>query len=408
MLAVLGDYLKHLNSEIETYEQLIASKREEAQKLTQLQGQVVEALGLLKGIVDELNTVDPNAIATVKTATLQIFDNGSQLEEDLSTDNDNPIEHQKNNSLLSSENPVNKSETDEVQLRLQLLTPEEEDSLKATDIENRSEIESDEDEENLSDSESSPKESTYIRLSENVVYQPDQTTVYAGINAYNRAKSWGEWLCFTHTVGERFKVINSSRSQGYSYDLIVFGIQSEDAHRLAQADLAKQPTNSENASWQPVKRHPLPTPPRPQTCQPGDLAVGDIARKADGREYRIIGVNDDGSVVKVVNQDNMEMAFAVGALYLVKKAESGKSDQRDESEPDNNLTTVTEAFSNGKTRTPNLEIGTDVLIHSRRYQGKYEGKQGVVVEEPTNLGVKIDIGEEAPIFFLNGEISVIE
>lgn len=36
MLAVLGDYLKHLNCEIESYEQLIAKKREEAQKLAQL------------------------------------------------------------------------------------------------------------------------------------------------------------------------------------------------------------------------------------------------------------------------------------------------------------------------------------------------------------------------------------
>ncbi|ACK70821.1 hypothetical protein PCC7424_2400 [Gloeothece citriformis PCC 7424] len=392
MLAVLGDYLKQLNSEIESIEQLIATKRQEAQKLTQLQGQVVEALGLLKGIVDELNTVDPNAIATVKTATLQIFDNGSQSEEDLSTDNGSPVELKPEKSLIKSEKPVESTDdnlenlldsTDDsqVQLNLELLTSQAYDS---------GEIQSDR-------AEDKPN---YIRLSENVVYNQDEATAYAGINAYNRAKAWGEWLCFTHTVGEQFKVINQSRSEGYSYDLIVFGIQSEDAHRLAQADLSKQPSNSENASWQPTKRHPLPTPPKPQVCQPGDLAVGDIARKADGREYQVIGVSDDGSVVKVVNEDNMEMAFAVGALYLVKKA------LKNQSESDPNLTTVTEAFSNGKTHHCELEIGTEVLIHSSRYQGKYEGRRGVVAAEPTNLGVKIDIDEEVPIFFLNGEISV--
>jgi hypothetical protein len=46
---------------------------------------------------------------------------------------------------------------------------------------------------------------------------------------------------------------------------------------------------------------------------------------------------------------------SVGALYLVKKAES---------EPESNLATVTEAFSNGKngkTNQPGLEIGSQVL-----------------------------------------------
>ena len=74
----IGDYLKNLHSEIESYEQLITQKREEANKLTQLQGRVVEALGLLKGIVEELSTVEPEAIASIKTAALQIFDNGSE------------------------------------------------------------------------------------------------------------------------------------------------------------------------------------------------------------------------------------------------------------------------------------------------------------------------------------------
>jgi len=61
MLAILGEYLQNLNSEIESYEKLIAEKREEAQKLTQLQGKAVEALGLLKTVVDELSPVDLEA-----------------------------------------------------------------------------------------------------------------------------------------------------------------------------------------------------------------------------------------------------------------------------------------------------------------------------------------------------------
>jgi predicted TIM-barrel fold metal-dependent hydrolase len=106
MLAVLGDYLKSLGSEIESYEQLIAQKREEAQKLTQLQGEVVEALGLLKGIVDELRIVDPAAIATIQTAALQIFDNGRKSQSGLSTLNNNSSEPNAQIFALDADNPL--------------------------------------------------------------------------------------------------------------------------------------------------------------------------------------------------------------------------------------------------------------------------------------------------------------
>jgi hypothetical protein len=77
MLAVLGDYLKTLNAEIENYEALIAQKRLEAEKLSQLQGQVVEALSLLREVVTELRVVDPSALEVVQRAAFEIFDFGN-------------------------------------------------------------------------------------------------------------------------------------------------------------------------------------------------------------------------------------------------------------------------------------------------------------------------------------------
>jgi hypothetical protein len=77
MLAVLGDYLKKLNTEIEEYEALIAQKRLEAEKLSQLQGQVVEALSLLREVVTELRVVDPSALEVVQRAAFQIFESGN-------------------------------------------------------------------------------------------------------------------------------------------------------------------------------------------------------------------------------------------------------------------------------------------------------------------------------------------
>ncbi|MDV3002963.1 MAG: hypothetical protein N5P05_004618 (plasmid) [Chroococcopsis gigantea SAG 12.99] len=77
MLAVLGDYLKKLNTEIEDYEALIVQKRLEAEKLSQLQGQIVEALSLLREVVTELRVVDPSALEVVQRAAFQIFESGN-------------------------------------------------------------------------------------------------------------------------------------------------------------------------------------------------------------------------------------------------------------------------------------------------------------------------------------------
>ncbi|GFE72074.1 hypothetical protein CFPU101_46840 [Chroococcus sp. FPU101] len=249
------------------------------------------------------------------------------------------------------------------------------------------------------ENETNHEESHCIRLSENVVYDPQKAIVYAGINAYNRAKVWGDLLCFNHAVGKRFEINNHSHSKGYSYDLTVFGLESEDLQRLADSDLTKHPDTAENASWQPPKRQPQVLSPRPRVCQPGDLAVGDLARKDDGREYRIIGVSDDGSVVKVLNEDEMEMAFSVGTLYLVKKHEFPSKDD----------TTLTpEILKNEQTDPPSLNIGSPVIIHSSRYQGLYEGKEGVIATEPSLFGVKVDLGVDKPIFFLKDEVFLSE
>lgn len=45
-----------------------------ARQIIQLQGQAVESLELLKDVVDELREIDPQAIATIKSITLRIFD----------------------------------------------------------------------------------------------------------------------------------------------------------------------------------------------------------------------------------------------------------------------------------------------------------------------------------------------
>jgi hypothetical protein len=75
MLNLLNDYVATLNTEIASYETLIAKKRVELEQLTQIQAQVVEALGVLKEVVTNLKDRDPNAIAVIKEAAHRIFEN---------------------------------------------------------------------------------------------------------------------------------------------------------------------------------------------------------------------------------------------------------------------------------------------------------------------------------------------
>lgn len=42
--------------------------------LSQLQGQVEESLGLLNDAIEELRTIDPESVCTLKSLTLKIFD----------------------------------------------------------------------------------------------------------------------------------------------------------------------------------------------------------------------------------------------------------------------------------------------------------------------------------------------
>ena len=45
-----------------------------SQQVVQLQGQIEEGLGLLNDVIDELRTIDPEAVSAIKALTLQIFE----------------------------------------------------------------------------------------------------------------------------------------------------------------------------------------------------------------------------------------------------------------------------------------------------------------------------------------------
>jgi hypothetical protein len=50
-------------------------------------------------------------------------------------------------------------------------------------------------------------------------------------------------------------------------------------------------------------------------------------------------------------------------------------------------------------------VGRQVLIQSSRYRGKYNGQQGAIASEPSAYGVKVDVGDGEPVFFLKDEVT---
>jgi hypothetical protein len=364
MLNLLNDYVATLNTEIASYEALIAKKRSELEQLTQLQGQVVEALGTLKEVVGQLKDRDPKAIAAIKEAAYRLFEDGPPA---LAKGAATPFA-----ALCSRDGSLDAAASNATETTETALPSDTEDTLVENSL-------------NL------------VRLSETVLYDSEAQVAHAAINSQDRARSWGNWLCYTHTVGTRFQVENESRSEGYRYDLKIEGISQENAKLLAQCDTSKHPATAVNEFWQPDNRHPLPSPPRPKTCDPGDLAVGDLAQKEDGREYRVIGVSNDGSVVKVVNGDGMEMAFSVGALYLAQKADSpGEHSQASISD--------TESTAEPEAEGDEPEYDAEaVRIVTDRFNGAFNGIVGKVTKR-SNFGAHVRLPSNEEKFFLEREL----
>ena len=74
--------LDQLNPEINSYLdlKLITYNKLEDKQLIQLQGQVVEALGLLEDAVETLKTLEPKTVETIFSAVLTIFKPGDSEE----------------------------------------------------------------------------------------------------------------------------------------------------------------------------------------------------------------------------------------------------------------------------------------------------------------------------------------
>jgi hypothetical protein len=223
--------------------------------------------------------------------------------------------------------------------------------------------------------------------------------VYAGINSYHRSQAWGEWLCVMHTVGDCFEIQNQSQSKSYNYDLVVFEVKPEDAQRLADTNLAIPPSALANSTWQPQTRHPEIEELQAPLSQINHLGISDTARTKEGKEYGVIEVSKDGSVVKVLDENNQAIELLTADLSLIKKAEL---------EQEENLTDVTEAFSNGNGNSPDWAIGNLVRIHSNRYKNQYNGQTGAIATQPSNFGLKVDLGGETPIFFLKDEVTLLD
>ena len=68
--------LDQLNPEINSYSnlKLITHNKQENKQLIQIEGQIIEALGLLEDAVDTLKILEPKAVEKISSAVLTIFE----------------------------------------------------------------------------------------------------------------------------------------------------------------------------------------------------------------------------------------------------------------------------------------------------------------------------------------------
>lgn len=334
MLQVLDNYLNQLHAEITNYERLLSEKKQEAEKISDIQGQVAGVLDTLKDAVDRIRTIDPKALDLVKMATLEIFADRHQNKPD--EDSKSPITE----DIAIKENPTEKA----------------------------------------------PEAPQPEQLSEAIAYDSATSTTLIGCNAKSRAKTWGDWLCYIHTVGERYTIRKAKHLSAFKYELVVEGITKRTyLERLAKCNFAKSPDHSDNSSWKPEKKQPIAAPPPPRTCHPHELQVGDTACNSEGKTYKILGVSENGTEVDVINEDEMKMCLPTGALYMHKKADL------------NDLLEVEDiAPSEG------LEIGRKVRVVSGR-RPEFYNELGTITNI-SGLGAHVALPTGENRVFMNSEL----
>lgn len=266
--AIFKPEVSALESQVATLQAQLAALEQRITLLNETEAVAGGSLEALKGAIQKVSSLAPDAIATLKSAVLDLFRGDSN--DDFGFDNqpispapkpgfDNRTLHElaldacREYALEQAIAPQPEALNGQSCEFASPLACQLEDAPSAALTGQSVEIAC----LKVSDA---PKEPDYIELvplNHLVAYQRKTSTneiicYYVGGNNKSRLKDWGSWLCTQHSVGSGFEVRKAERLTAYNHELKIWGMSLSQIQRLAETDTTKRPPSRYHVASQPV------------------------------------------------------------------------------------------------------------------------------------------------------------
>jgi len=303
-----------IDSEITALLAQVEAKKQRQSQLLELDTLTDNTLGQLGDVVSKIGHYAPEAIASLKTAVLTLFDSGDDGNDGGNHPTDTPPD---NNPALSTQQPIPEGQAWDFASSLACLTWEDAPLLgQACTVEV---------------SLAQPEKTTYTefvkvsdafggsRSDHRVGYIRVNTTgeiiaTYAGFNNKSRAKSWANYL---ETMTSRIELRAAKRLGDWKHELKISGLSIKQIERLAAENLDKTPPDKEPSLPPTYKPQPIPQPVNPDEVEPGDIVTALLTPSAS---YKVIQVMPNG----ILDCENLtsgdRLGLRPGAVSLVQKA----------------------------------------------------------------------------------------
>ena len=175
-----------------------------------------------------------------------------------------------------------------------------------------------------------PKNTTYtefVEVSDRVGYIRVNTTgeiiaTYAGFNNKARAKSWANYL---EMMTSRIELRTAKRLGNWKHELKISGLSIKQIERIAAENLDKMPPDKEPSLPPTYKPQPIPQPVNPDEVGKDDIVTALLTPSAS---YKVIQVMPNG----ILDCENLttgdRLGLRPGAVSLVQKAEKSQEPEQ--------------------------------------------------------------------------------
>jgi len=336
-----------IDSEITALLAQVEAKKQQQSQLIELDALTDHTLEGLADVVSKIQCSAPDAIASLKTAVLTLFDSGNDGDDG---GNQQPTDPTPNTDpTLSTQHPI--PDSDEVEgvnfidencleyptVEGQCCHIEQELEFywqrlakpegQAWDFATPLACQLWEDAPLLGQActvefpQPEPEQTTYtefIKVSDRIGYIKLNTTgeiiaTYAGFNNKVRAKGWANYL---ETMTPRIELRAAKRLGNWKHELKLSGLSIKQIERIAAENLDKMPPAKEPSLPPTYKPQPIPQPVNPAEVEPGDIVTALLTPSAS---YKVIQVMPNG----ILDCENLtsgdRLGLRPGAVSLVQK-----------------------------------------------------------------------------------------